>query len=296
MSRPSADVARRQPRRARRRPRPRAQGARQDRRPRGGAGRGRRLRRRACARPASGDAGRPRRRVHAARATDMESTVERIADRTRDSGGRRALPRRARAAAGARRAEVACAASAGRSSRDLDWAGAGLEIEARPTIGDDRLGITGAFCAIAETGTLVVLSGADTPTATTLLPDTHVAVVRADRDRLGHGGSVRADPARARAAAARGQPDLRPVAHRRHRADDRARRARPVPRPHPRARLALGDAGLEPERRDHREQRQQDERRVAEKAKKLGIAMPRSSAIALIMKFGALPMYVSAPK
>ena len=30
-------------------------------------------------------------------------------------------------------------------------------------------------------GTLVFLSGADTPTATALLPDTHIAVVRADR-------------------------------------------------------------------------------------------------------------------
>jgi L-lactate dehydrogenase complex protein LldG len=63
----------------------------------------------------------------------------------------------------------------------LDWAGAGLQIEARPTVGHDRLGITGCFCAIAETGTLVFLTGKDTPTATTLLPDTHVAVVRADR-------------------------------------------------------------------------------------------------------------------
>ena len=64
---------------------------------------------------------------------------------------------------------------------NLDWAGAGLAIEARPTLGHDRLGITGTFCAIAETGTLVLLSGADTPTATALLADTHVAVVRADR-------------------------------------------------------------------------------------------------------------------
>ena len=64
---------------------------------------------------------------------------------------------------------------------DLDWESVGLSVEARPTTGDDRLGITGTFCAIAETGTLVVLTGADTPTATTLLPDTHVAVVRADR-------------------------------------------------------------------------------------------------------------------
>ena len=64
---------------------------------------------------------------------------------------------------------------------DLDWAQTGLIVEARPTMGDDRLGITGVFCAIAETGTLVVLSGADTPTATTLLPDTHVAIVSVNR-------------------------------------------------------------------------------------------------------------------
>ena len=64
---------------------------------------------------------------------------------------------------------------------DLDWTGAGLSIEARPTLGHDRLGITGCFCAIAETGTLVMTAGADTPTATTLLPDTHIAVVHAGR-------------------------------------------------------------------------------------------------------------------
>lgn len=64
---------------------------------------------------------------------------------------------------------------------DLGWSQAGLSIEARPTTGDDRLGITGVYCAIAETGTLVFVTGADTPTATTLLPDTHVAVVPAER-------------------------------------------------------------------------------------------------------------------
>ncbi len=63
----------------------------------------------------------------------------------------------------------------------LDWHGAGLMIEARPTVGNDRLGITGCCCAIAETGTLVFTTGADTPTATALLPDTHIAVLRADR-------------------------------------------------------------------------------------------------------------------
>ena len=41
--------------------------------------------------------------------------------------------------------------------------------------------ITGSFCSIAETGTLVVLTGRELLTETTLLPDTHVAIVRADR-------------------------------------------------------------------------------------------------------------------
>jgi L-lactate dehydrogenase complex protein LldG len=114
------------------------------------------------------------------RATDMESTVERI-------GNRLEIP-----AAVARYLDALVLPEplAQQKSRrgvcwpelgDLDWAGAGLAIEARPTTGDDRLGITGAFCAIAETGTLVILSGADTPTATTLLPDTHIAVLRAER-------------------------------------------------------------------------------------------------------------------
>jgi L-lactate dehydrogenase complex protein LldG len=114
------------------------------------------------------------------RATDMESTVERIADR-------RDVP--AAVARYLAALELPPALAAQRSSAgvcwpefaDLDWAGAGLGIEVRPTVGHDRLGITGAFCAIAETGTIVVLAGADTPTATTLLVDTHVAVVRADR-------------------------------------------------------------------------------------------------------------------
>lgn len=59
----------------------------------------------------------------------------------------------------------------------LDWKRAGLDIEPRPTTGDDRLGITGCLCAIAETGTLVLIPGREMPTATALLPDTHVVVL-----------------------------------------------------------------------------------------------------------------------
>jgi L-lactate dehydrogenase complex protein LldG len=116
------------------------------------------------------------------RATDMESTVERIA-------GRSEIPRGV-----SRYLDTIDASAVAPGVRDqhrtgvcwpefgdLDWAGANLDIQARPTVGDDVLGITGVFCAIAETGTLVVLSTADTPTATTLLPETHIAVVPVNR-------------------------------------------------------------------------------------------------------------------
>lgn len=114
------------------------------------------------------------------RAGDMESTVTRVSHRNE-------IP--AAVAAYLDALELAPALVTQKAHRgvcwpefaDLDWAGAGLSVEARPTVGDDRLGITGAFCAIAETGTLVVVSGAETPTATTLLPDTHVAIVSAER-------------------------------------------------------------------------------------------------------------------
>ena len=63
----------------------------------------------------------------------------------------------------------------------LDWARSGVRIEVRTARDDDLVGITGAFCGISETGTLMTISGADTPPTVSLLPDTHVAVVRASR-------------------------------------------------------------------------------------------------------------------
>jgi L-lactate dehydrogenase complex protein LldG len=114
------------------------------------------------------------------RATDMQSTVERIGAITEIPGAvRRYLDA----------LELGPELAEQRSYRGvcwpefagLFWSGGGLAIEARPTIGHDRLGITGSFCAIAETGTLVFVSGEQTPTATALLPDTHIAVVRGSR-------------------------------------------------------------------------------------------------------------------
>jgi L-lactate dehydrogenase complex protein LldG len=63
----------------------------------------------------------------------------------------------------------------------LDWRAAGIDIGSRQARDTDLVGITGAFCAIAETGTLVTLSGPRTPATTSLLPETHVAVMAAAR-------------------------------------------------------------------------------------------------------------------
>jgi L-lactate dehydrogenase complex protein LldG len=63
----------------------------------------------------------------------------------------------------------------------LPWQGAGLDVEARPARDTDLVGVTGAFCAIAETGTLVTLSGAETPATASLLVETHIAIVQASR-------------------------------------------------------------------------------------------------------------------
>ncbi|VVE64012.1 membrane protein [Pandoraea anapnoica] len=70
--------------------------------------------------------------------------------------------------------------------RSLDWASAGCEVEFRKPHGDDLVGITGCFCAIAETGALMMMSGPETFASATLLPETHIAVVPASRVVAGH--------------------------------------------------------------------------------------------------------------
>lgn len=63
----------------------------------------------------------------------------------------------------------------------LSWDAAGLMVEVRKAAGTDLVGITGVFCAIAETGTLMLLSGPETPASMSLLPETHVAILPVDR-------------------------------------------------------------------------------------------------------------------
>jgi L-lactate dehydrogenase complex protein LldG len=62
-----------------------------------------------------------------------------------------------------------------------DWAQAGITFEGRGAVDGDLVGVTGCYCAVAETGTLMLVSGADTPSSVSLLPETHVAVVASSR-------------------------------------------------------------------------------------------------------------------
>jgi L-lactate dehydrogenase complex protein LldG len=46
---------------------------------------------------------------------------------------------------------------------------------------EEAVSLTPCFAAIAETGTLMLMSGAETPTTLNFLPDTHIVVVRGDQ-------------------------------------------------------------------------------------------------------------------
>lgn len=59
----------------------------------------------------------------------------------------------------------------------LDWAASGLDVRFGAASGADPVGVTGCFRAIAETGTLMLCSGAQSPAVNSLLPETHIAVV-----------------------------------------------------------------------------------------------------------------------
>jgi L-lactate dehydrogenase complex protein LldG len=64
---------------------------------------------------------------------------------------------------------------------ELPWLQSGVEVAFRPPVNEDMVGITGCFCAVAETGTLMMLSGAATYASATLLPETHIAIVPMSR-------------------------------------------------------------------------------------------------------------------
>ncbi len=59
----------------------------------------------------------------------------------------------------------------------LPWNTTRLEIQRRKAENGDKITVTGAFAGIAETGTLMLLSGPHSPTTLNLLPDVHIVVL-----------------------------------------------------------------------------------------------------------------------
>ena len=62
----------------------------------------------------------------------------------------------------------------------MPWDGTALTIATGPSRGDDPNAVSHAFGAVAESGTLALLSGPDNPTTLNFLPDTHIVVVSAE--------------------------------------------------------------------------------------------------------------------
>lgn len=71
------------------------------------------------------------------------------------------------------------------SLAELGWDAAGLNLRPGPASREvnrpDALGVSGVLAAVAETGTLLLASSADAPASLPLLPETHIAVVRASQ-------------------------------------------------------------------------------------------------------------------
>ena len=104
-----------------------------------------------------------------------------------------------------------------------------LQIRRGKAEAGDAVSLTPCLAAVAETGTLMLVSGEATPTTLNFLPDTHIVVVRAGQVVASYEDGwdlLRAQSAdRLWALAAHRQFHHRPVAHRRYRAAHRAGRA-----------------------------------------------------------------------
>jgi len=59
----------------------------------------------------------------------------------------------------------------------MPWGATALELSRGPSDGHDANGLSVAFAAVAETGTLALVSGPDNPTTLNFLPDNHLVVV-----------------------------------------------------------------------------------------------------------------------
>ncbi len=124
----------------------------------------------------------------------------------------------------------------------LPWP-ADLQVEHRNAGPADRVCLSAAYAGIAETGSLVLLSGPLTPTSMAFLPDHFVCLLRAEHI-VPHPEDVLGSPRYGDwGPAPRRPPDHRSVAHHRRGADDAARRPRPAAADHPAVRGLTGQPG-----------------------------------------------------
>ena len=79
-----------------------------------------------------------------------------------------------------RQHNLAPALRSGEALAGLDWQAANLELSQGRAEADTETACSAAFAAVAESGTLVLHSGADNPTTLNFLPDNHIVVIRAD--------------------------------------------------------------------------------------------------------------------
>ena len=63
--------------------------------------------------------------------------------------------------------------------KTMPWGTTALQLAKGASAGDDLNAVSHAFAGVAETGTLILTSGAENPTTLNFLPDNHIVVVNA---------------------------------------------------------------------------------------------------------------------
>jgi L-lactate dehydrogenase complex protein LldG len=114
------------------------------------------------------------------RARDVGAVPEVIADIARNIGARQVVtwdPAALGFDAAPRLVADGCSVAAARAGQEDE----ATRLRHREAAAAAQLGVTGADFVLAETGTLILLSGAGRPRSTSLLPDVHVAVFGRDR-------------------------------------------------------------------------------------------------------------------
>ncbi|MCZ8106230.1 MAG: LUD domain-containing protein [Burkholderiales bacterium] len=77
-----------------------------------------------------------------------------------------------------RRGNLPARARVGDALSGLPWAGTALEVTTGASDGRDLVAVNRAFGGVAETGTLALVSGPDSPTTLNFLPDYAIAVLK----------------------------------------------------------------------------------------------------------------------